>query len=286
MRTERESMKASKSIQVAKKTIKVMIIVILAAAALVSAFELCKICATYITEAVTKGNLAPFRPDSADGNNPESSPQASTANLISGLDMPDAGSSAPAFVGSPQHERIIVNQSIVDLRDEVNPDVIGWLTIPDTRVDYPFVLCADNSYYLDRDLYGKDAAAGTLFMDFRCSEDLSDFNTIVYGHNMKNNSMFGDLSHFADTWFFDNNRYGTIFLDDGTYTLVIFAYMVVSATDEVVYDPAVDSAEYYEYAAKYARNYRTPDTSANVVTLSTCGYEFSGVRIVLLANIA
>ena len=284
-------MDTNRAVSLVKKTVKILVIAVLAAVIFVSGFELWKISAVYISEAKTKGSLAQYRPGGAYNGAPAGSlpaPGNDAENSASGnnsADINNAGKSVHADTDSHRYVKVIVNQSIVDMRNEVNRAAVGWLTIPETRIDYPFVLGADNSYYLGRDIYGNDAVAGTLFMDCRCSADFTDFNTIIYGHNMKNNSMFGDLSHFADTWFFENNRYGTIYLDDGTYTLEIFAYMVVSAEDKVIYNPAVDRTGLYEYAEKYARNYRTPDLSANVVTLSTCGYEFSGARIVLLANI-
>ena len=290
-------MKISRAATFAKKIMMVMVVTFLAAAIFVSGFQLRKISAVYLNEAATRESLTQYRPgDSASEHHADDSALSEDNSAYTSGNTDDASLSAAAEsadaenamtdAGGLLREKVIVNQSIVDLRDEVNPDVVGWLTIPDTRIDYPFALGDDNSYYLGRDMYGNDAVAGTLFMDCRCSADLSDFNTIIYGHNMKNNSMFGDLSHFADTWFFENNRRGTIFLDDGTYTLEIFAYMVVSAEDKVVYDPMIESAAYYKYAAEYARNYRAPAVpSANVVTLSTCGYEFSGARIVLLANV-
>ena len=177
------------------------------------------------------------------------------------------------------------NQSIIDLQNEVNKDVIGWLTIPNTKIDYPFVISKDNDYYLRRDIYGNQASAGTLFMDFRCGRDFLSFNTIIYGHNMKNGGMFSDLKKYADMSFFDRNASGTIFLGKDTYKLEIFAYIIVRADDAIIYNPLAERSVFYEYVKQNASNFREPKATGNVVALSTCTYDYDDARMVVLANI-
>ena len=182
-------------------------------------------------------------------------------------------------------EDAIVNQSVIDLQAKY-PDVAGWLTVPGTKIDYPFVQSGDNDYYLRRDLDGKYAVAGTLFMDCRCAPEFSAQNTIIYGHHMKNGSMFGTLKAFADKEFFEQNTSGTIFLPHETLTLEIFAYLVVKHTDSEIY--SVDlSGDYFEHVRQNARHYRELALTENdrIVTLSTCSYEFQNARTVLLARI-
>ena len=178
------------------------------------------------------------------------------------------------------------NQSIADLETEVNEDALGWLSIPNTHIDYPVVIGGDNDYYLRRDIHKNEAYAGSIFMDYRCDRGFAGANTIIYGHNMKNRSMFGDLREFADEWFFENNPAGTLYLKDATYTLNFFAYMIVDAGDSVVFDPSAGRDKLYEYAEKNAVNFSPPDPDGKIVTLSTCSYEFTDARMVLLANIA
>ena len=176
-----------------------------------------------------------------------------------------------------------VNQWLIDMQNEVNRDIVGWLFVPETLINYPFVQAADNNFYLRRDLHGENAIAGSLFMDYRCSKDFADFNTIIYGHNMKNNGMFGDLSLFADEGFFESHPGGTVHLSDNSISLEFFACMIVSSNDVVIYNPSSDRDVYFEYVRENALNYRKPESWGNVVTLSTCSYEFSDARIVLLA---
>ena len=178
------------------------------------------------------------------------------------------------------------NQSVIDMQNQINRDIAGWLTIPDTRIDYPFAAPSDNEYYLRRDIHGNKASAGSLFMDFRCADDFSGLNTIIYGHNMKNKSMFGDLSLFAEQGFFEENTSGTIFLADQTLTLDIFAYMVIRDDDGIIYGLTAERDEFMSYVRASARSFREPKTLGNIVTLSTCSYQSDQARAVLLAMAA
>jgi len=179
-----------------------------------------------------------------------------------------------------------VNQSVIDLREQY-PDVAGWLTVPNTNIDYPFVRYKDNDFYLRRDLNGGDAMAGTLFIDYRCEGDFTSRNTIIYGHNMKNGSMFGTLKAFAENDFFAANTSGAIYLPRETLALAFFAYLVVDHADREIY--SVDTGEgYLAYVEKNARQYRDIGLAEGdrLVTLSTCSYEFNNARMVLLAKVS
>ena len=88
---------------------------------------------------------------------------------------------------------------------EISENVVLWIDIPGTSVSYPVAQAADNDYYLKRSLNGSYNFAGTVFMDFRNDPSLADDNTILYGHNMRNGSMFGILSHYADEEFYKSH---------------------------------------------------------------------------------
>jgi len=200
--------------------------------------------------------------------------------------MPSVTAAIPPSVPKPE-----ANPQIADLQDQY-PDVAGWLTIPNTNIDYPFAQSKDNEYYLHRDLNGQSLAAGTVFMDYRNHTDFSDFNTVIYGHNMKNGSMFGTLGRFNDQAFFDNNAVGTVFLAGKTYTVEFFAYIVLNLDDSIIYDPAVsggaDKSAFLSHVKNTARYYRDIGitTDDHIVTLSTCDYEFNNARMALLGRLA
>lgn len=85
-----------------------------------------------------------------------------------------------------------------------NEDLFGWICIEGTEIDYPIVQSADNKYYLSRNFYKEEDAAGTLFVDYR-NTDVLDTNLIIYGHNMRNGKMFGTLDEYEDYEFFQQH---------------------------------------------------------------------------------
>ncbi len=84
----------------------------------------------------------------------------------------------------------------------VNADVLGWISIPDTVISYPIVQGEDNDYYLRRTWEGKKNSAGCIFLDSEVSPDFSDFSTLIYGHRMRNETMFGTLKYYEDPAYF------------------------------------------------------------------------------------
>jgi len=185
------------------------------------------------------------------------------------------------------HRPPIVNQSILDLQG-THPNVVGWVSVPGTDVDHPFVQTNDNSFYLNRDINHVFSPAGTVFMDYRNCYDFSDFHTLVYGHHMRNGSMFGTLREFNDRAFFDENRVGYIFLPFETYVLEIFAFAIIRNNDRVVYGRHFDTYEDREYFIDYVRRVAlhyndievTPDD--RFITLSTCRNDAANSRMILV----
>lgn len=89
---------------------------------------------------------------------------------------------------------------------KINDDIVGWIYIPDTEVDYPIVKGETNDTYLRTTFEGKKSSAGAIFMECKNASDFSDKNTILYGHNMRNGSMFHCLNKFSNREFFENHQ--------------------------------------------------------------------------------
>lgn len=107
---------------------------------------------------------------------------------------------------------------------EINPDVIGWITVPGTDIDFPILMSTDdNGYYLTHDIYGEEIISASIFIENYNRPDFSDFNTVVYGHNMNDGSMFGQLHRFEDPDFFAENRTFTVYLPDREINCRIFS---------------------------------------------------------------
>ncbi len=164
---------------------------------------------------------------------------------------------------------------------EINTDLYAWIKIPDTMINYPIAQYpGDNdTYYLDHNMYKESAFAGCIYTEKANSKEFDDPNTVLYGHNMLNGSMFRALHDFRDKDFFDKNQYIYVYLPDKTLTYHIFA--AYEYDDRHILDSFdfSDSDEYRKYL-KYAQNptstlYRnTRDLNVTVddkiITLSTC----------------
>lgn len=108
-----------------------------------------------------------------------------------------------------------------------NDDIYAWINVSGTIIDYPILQHpTDNEYYLFHTSYGKWSNYGSIYTENYNSTDFNDFNTLVYGHNMFNGTMFGTLRRFRDKKFFDNNRYITVYLPDAVLKYEIFSAQV------------------------------------------------------------
>lgn len=169
---------------------------------------------------------------------------------------------------------------------EINTDIIGWIIIPDTNVNYPLLKGETNDTYLRHAYNKKSNRMGSIFMDYRSKADLSDRHTIIYGHNMKNNSMFSVLLRYDDQSFYDKHRYFYIHQPTGYLKYEIFsAYMVtvpsslytIGFTSDAQFDPYVKQFTSDTWIASNV----FPTGSDKVVTLSTCGSDSDTERFVV-----
>ena len=124
---------------------------------------------------------------------------------------------------------------------KINHDVCAWITIDHTAIDFPVLQGEDNLSYINRDVYGNFALAGSIFLDSRNVNDFSDAYSLLYGHHMDHSNMFGDLDLFKDEKFFRENRTGKLLLPDASYGLEVLCVMMVQASDPVIFQPQIVS---------------------------------------------
>lgn len=171
----------------------------------------------------------------------------------------------------------------------INPDVIGWLDVYGTNIDYPLVQGKDDWQYINTDAKGQYSLTGALFLSQMNKRDFSDFNSIVYGHNMTPKIMFGNIKDFRDKSFFDQHPYGFLFDGKKEYGLSFFAILRVDAYDKTVYRVVRENGqrEYVGHLLSYALHTRPMDIGEGdrILLLSTCSNAQTNGRDVLLAKI-
>lgn len=184
-------------------------------------------------------------------------------------------------------ERIKVD---FDLLKKENSDVCAWIDIPAVSISYPVMKAKDNDYYLHRDINGNYLFAGSIFIDSACSSSFRDYNTIIYGHNMRDKSMFGNLQEFWDGNTLETCPYFWIYTPSGDFLYKIFSACIVPAASDVYRVRFASAAD----LSKYLREMKdlseiSIDTcvgeSDRVVTLSTCSSDSSLRRAVLAEKV-
>ncbi|MCU6795442.1 class B sortase [Paenibacillus sp. WQ 127069] len=166
---------------------------------------------------------------------------------------------------------------------DVNTDIVGWLNIAGTSVDDPIVQAQDNDYYLDRNYKKEASRSGSIFMDYRNTIMANDMNTILYGHRMKNGSMFGALKAYGDRYFFDNHRtfrYDTLYK---SYNVEIFSFYYTTTDFNYIETAFSDDADYLSFLHSVQnKSIHKTDIVLNepepILTLSTCDYTLDAVE--------
>ncbi len=167
------------------------------------------------------------------------------------------------------------------------PDVVGWLYCPDTPINYPVVQAEDNNFYLRRLLDGTWNSSGSIFMDYRCPSDFSTWNSIVYGHNMKNDAMFGTLQDYKEQAYYDTHPVLYLLTPEQDYKIELIGGYTTSGTSEDTYGlpDTQDGRDELVAKARQQSTFQT-DTAVNdggrLITLSTCAYEYDNARYVLV----
>lgn len=158
----------------------------------------------------------------------------------------------------------------------INEDVVGWLYVESLGISYPVVQGKNNDQYLHTTYEGTYNFAGSIFVDYENSDDFKDPNTIIYGHNMKNGSMFGSLNHIVTENAYANSPYFWILTPEHNYRYEIFAAYTTAVGSSTYTLFQKHDKEFKEYLLKMKGNSEIdtgelqPQKTDNIVTLSTC----------------
>lgn len=150
----------------------------------------------------------------------------------------------------------------------LSDDVVAWLTVYDTNIDYPVMQGKNNMEYLNKDPYGEYSLAGSIFLDARNAPDFSDPYNLIYGHHMEYGRMFGGLDEYFDEEYFDAHRKGELLLSDKVYDIEFFACLKADASVKEIFAPTETDGT-LEYVRQHAVIWREPD-GEKLIALSTC----------------
>ena len=164
-----------------------------------------------------------------------------------------------------------------------NEDIVAWIYSENTPINYPVVQSDDNVFYLRKMINGEYNIAGTIFMDFRNDPNMSDNNTIIYGHNMQNDTMFGTLQDYKKQEYYDEHKIMYLFTPDKQYKIELFAGYTIPVESDI-YDMAKFDQEDIEEAMRKSDFKSDVIVSAEdkIITLSTCAYEYEGARYIVM----
>ena len=168
---------------------------------------------------------------------------------------------------------------------KINPDVFGWIYQENTVINYPITVGVDNEYYLTHNFRGKKSISGGIFADIRNDRCEDSERIILYGHTMKDGSMFHSLRDYKSQKYYKKNPEFYIALDSGVeYQCKIFAAFVTTDSDEVVYDFVIDNSKFFEYAKENSLiESDVVYSGERIVTLSTCDGSNTINRMVVCA---
>lgn len=173
----------------------------------------------------------------------------------------------------------------------VNQDVCAWITMDGTKIDFPVVRGDTNLTYINKDVFGNFALAGSIFLDCRNAKDFSDAYNLLYGHHMANSNMFGDLDLYADEAFFRSNQTGMLITEYGVYDLEVIAFLSVNASQKVIFDVENirgNAAEVLRFARENAvflsDTFPVEEEDVKLLALSTCSSDYTDARTVILTR--
>lgn len=219
---------------------------------------------------------------------------ASTAAGLPRQLVPVEASESPEAPGEAEPPdpwvQALAKTDLASLRS-VNPEVVGWLAIPGTVVSYPLVQGANNQYYLRHTWSGESSRVGAIFLESQCAADMSDFNTIVYGHRLRSGEMFGCLGQYEDPAYLEQHPSVYVMREGEVLRYDVFAAYAAGLRD-VVYRLKITGEEMQAEVLRYSRESSlvdaglAPEPGDQLLTLSTCTGQGYAKRWVVQAVLA
>ena len=261
-----------------KKSVRIVLIVVFSALLLFSSWQLLEKMLQYKQGQNSYAELEQFvsMPDLAPEKAPEK--EDAPAPTVPDTELPEVPNDEPA-------DRTA--WPVVDFAEleKINPDVVGWIYIPRTGINYPVVQGADNDYYLHRLFDGTYHNTGCIFMDADNAADLTDPHTIIYGHNMKDHTMFAELISYEEQEFYDEHPEALLITPTCRYKIRLFSGYVSDTWsdawkkdfgDQDLSSWLLDITSHSCFSSEVL-----PTAEDRIVTLSTCSYAYESARFVV-----
>lgn len=174
---------------------------------------------------------------------------------------------------------------------KINPDIIGWIRVNETNINYPLLQAEDDDTYMNTDAEGRYSLSGAIFLHCANKPDFSDFNNIIYGHHMEKHMMFGDVGLFTEKKYFDEHPYGNLFFDGKDHGIEFYALLQADAYNETIFSVCADTSEArqaylqeIEANALHRRNLKITEND-HLVLLITCTSEMTNGRNILVGRL-
>lgn len=179
---------------------------------------------------------------------------------------------------------------------KINPQVLGWIAVPGTQLSFPLLQGEDNDFYLHHDIYGQASRYGAIFADYRADLYGGESNIIIYGHHMRNGSMFGSLKEYDNVSYYEEHPSFFLFLPEEERE-----YEIIAVLRNDIYSRKEEPFQYYDYARietkemfdEYCQGIKshslydtglTAEYGDELVTLCTCSYSGRDQRLLVVGR--
>ncbi len=262
------------------KKIRGLLLILFAATFLFSAWKVFGIVRSYQASKASYNTLSQYVAF-------EKSPYTYFENEAFQNEQPEAADDAAVLETEPVELPDLSAWPQVDFEKlaQINPDIVGWIYIEGTEINYPVVQGADNAHYLNYLFDGTPNKAGSIFLDYRCTADFSDRHSIIYGHHMRDKSMFAGLMSYKDQAFYDEHPVALLTTPTAYYKIQFFSGQI-SHNRGNAWKLALDDAEHAAWLQDIQEKscFETdvaPTIEDRIVSLSTCTNEFTSAKFVL-----
>lgn len=187
-----------------------------------------------------------------------------------------------------QYKPTAGNEFSFDEMLEINNEIVAWVNVFGTNIDYPIVRAINNEKYLNLNPLGEFSLAGSIFLDYRNSPDFSDFSSILYGHHMEKKVMFGQIAEFTSESVFNRYKYGSLYYNGKEHGLEFFAFLEVDAYNSSIFAVHIEDRQaFLDNLLKSSMYTRDVDISTDdhLIYLSTCTSNITNGRHILVAKI-